>query len=59
MLRVRLWKYRRGYLNPVQATALRLVLLAGATTMLVPFLWMVSTALKDDRTVQSEPGRWL
>jgi len=43
----------------VQATALRLVLLAGATTMMVPFLWMVSTALKDDRAVQSEPDRWL
>jgi len=37
----------------------RAVLLIGAVTMAVPFAWMVCTALKDKRTMASEPNRWL
>jgi len=61
MVRMQLsWRgYRRGRLNPLQAGILRLVLLAGAASMIVPFAWMVSTALKDNRTLQREPSRWL
>ena len=52
-------RYRRGRLNVVQATLLRLLLLVGAVGMLIPFAWMVSTALKDKRTMENEPDRWL
>ncbi|HUU22366.1 MAG TPA: carbohydrate ABC transporter permease [Phycisphaerae bacterium] len=52
-------KYRRGRLSLLQATLVRAVLLIGAVTMAVPFGWMVCTALKDKRTMDSEPYRWL
>ena len=59
MVHLRWRRYRRGRLNPLQAGLLRLVLLVGAAGMLVPLGWMVSTALKDNRTFHSEPHRWL
>ena len=52
-------KYRRGRGSPLQAAVVRAVLLLGAVTMAVPFAWMVCTALKDKRTMDSEPYRWL
>lgn len=51
--------YRRGRLNVLQGLILRLGLLACAATMIIPFLWMVSTALKDDRAFQNDPTGWL
>ncbi len=59
MFRIKWRKYRRGQLNVGQAALLRLVLLAGAVTMLVPFAWMVCTALKDRHTMENEPQRWM
>ena len=35
------------------------LMLLGALTMLLPFLWMVSTSLKDSRDVFSYPPRWI
>ena len=52
-------KYRRGRLSLAQATLVRAILLIGAIGMLVPFAWMVCTALKDKHTMDREPGRWL
>jgi multiple sugar transport system permease protein len=34
-------------------------MLVGALTMAVPFLWMVSTALKDSKLVYSFPPQWI
>ncbi|MFQ6048917.1 MAG: hypothetical protein ACE5K7_06100, partial [Phycisphaerae bacterium] len=59
MMRFSWGKYRRGYLRPGWAVVLRVVLLLGAISMLVPFAWMVSTALKDRRTMENQPHRWL
>jgi multiple sugar transport system permease protein len=36
-----------------------LTLLAGAATMIVPFLWMVSTSLKLERNVFQYPPEWI
>ena len=52
-------RYRRGRLSLAQATLVRAILVIGAVGMLVPFAWMVCTALKDKQTMASEPGRWL
>lgn len=35
------------------------LMLTGALTMVVPFLWMLSTALKDSRAVFEFPPRWI
>ena len=51
--------YRRGRLGVVQGMLVRAILLIGAVSMIVPFAWMVSTALKDKQTMASEPDRWL
>ena len=59
MFRLKWRKYRRGQLNVGQAALLRLALLTGAVTMLVPFAWMVCTALKDRHTMENEPQRWM
>ena len=59
MIQIRWRKYRRGRLNIVQGMLLRAVLIVGAVTMLVPFAWMVSTALKDKHTMENEPQRWV
>jgi len=34
-------------------------MLAGAITMVVPFLWMISTALKDKKSVFTYPPQWI
>lgn len=36
-----------------------LLMLVGAATMVVPFLWMVSTALKDSKSVFEFPPQWI
>ena len=59
MFRIKWRRYRRGQLNVGQAALLRLALLTGAVTMLVPFAWMVCTALKDRHTMENEPQRWM
>ncbi len=59
MIQVRWRKYRKGRLNVVQGMLLRAVLMVGAVSMLVPFAWMVSTALKDKHTMENEPQRWV
>ena len=58
-MQIRWRRYRRGRLNLTQAALVRAVLLVGAVSMLVPFAWMVCTALKDKHTMESEPDRWL
>ena len=58
-MRIKWRRYRRGRLSLAHATVVRAVLLIGAVSMLVPFAWMVCTALKDKHTVESEPNRWL
>ena len=58
-MRVNWSGYRRGRLNVMQAAVLRIVLLACVASMILPFLWMVSTALKDDRAFQNDPLGWL
>ena len=58
-MRIKWRKYRRGRLSLAHAMLVRAVLLIGAVGMLVPFAWMVSTALKDKRTMAREPYRWL
>jgi len=58
-MQIRWRRYRRGRLNLLQATVVRAVLLIGAVSMVVPFAWMVCTALKDKHTMESEPDRWL
>ena len=52
-------RYRRGEPNVVQAWLLRLLLLVGGLGMVMPFGWMVTTALKDKGTMEREAGRWL
>ncbi len=59
IMQIRWRRYRRGRLNLLQATLVRAVLLVGSASMLVPFAWMVCTALKDKHTMESEPDRWL
>ncbi len=39
--------------------ALHLVLILGALTMIVPFLWMISTSLKDYSQVFNIPPNWI
>jgi multiple sugar transport system permease protein len=51
--------YRRGRLNVVQGTVLRLALLACAAGMVLPLAWMTSTALKDERAFQNDPLGWV
>ncbi len=51
--------YRRGRLNVLQGSILRLVILACVATMILPLLWMVSTSLKDERAFQNDPLGWL
>ena len=46
----------RGYLADV---ALHGILIVGALTMIVPFLWMVSTSLKDFSQVFMIPPNWI
>jgi multiple sugar transport system permease protein len=58
MLTIQWRKYRPGRPSPAQAAIVRLLLLAGTITMLVPFAWMLCTALKDSRTIQNQPQRW-
>ena len=58
-MRIKWRKYRRGRLSLAHAMLVRAVLLIGAVGMLVPFAWMVCTALKDKRTMAREPYRWL
>lgn len=36
-----------------------ILMLAGALTMVVPFLWMLSTALKDSKSVFEFPPQWI
>ncbi len=43
----------------MQAVLLRAALLACTATMILPLLWMVSTALKDEHAFQNDPAGWL
>lgn len=36
-----------------------ILMLAGALTMVIPFLWMLSTALKDSKSVFEFPPQWI
>lgn len=58
-MKINWWGYRRDRLNVAQGIFVRLVLLAVVATMILPFLWMVSTALKDERAFQNDPAGWL
>lgn len=40
-------------------TAVFLLLLLGAFTMVVPFVWMLSTSLKEAKLVYEIPPRWI
>ncbi len=51
--------YRPGRPNVVQGAILRIVLIACVATMILPFLWMVSTALKDEAAYRRDPMGWL
>ncbi|MCW0233898.1 MAG: carbohydrate ABC transporter permease [Ferrovibrio sp.] len=46
-------RYRMGRLSPAARLLRHLVLLAGATVMLVPFVWMISTSLKPPNEIFS------
>ncbi|MDR2477188.1 MAG: carbohydrate ABC transporter permease [Treponema sp.] len=45
--------------NRVITVLLFLILLAGSLTMVFPFLWMLSTALKDSKFVYQIPPQWI
>lgn len=50
---------RRRHLHPLRAVLTYAVLLAGAAVFVVPFLWMLSTSLKDEAHVFTFPPAWL
>lgn len=43
----------------VELSVAHTVLIAGAVVMLIPFLWMVSTSLKQEEDIFALPVRWL
>ncbi len=48
--------------NPQSATrnlALHAILIAGSVVMLLPFVWMLSTSLKEPREIFTYPPRWI
>jgi multiple sugar transport system permease protein len=59
IIRINWFGYRRGRLNVLQGTILRLGLLACAAGMILPLVWMTSTALKDERAFQNDPLGWV
>ena len=44
--------------SPLRAVAF-LALLAGACTMILPFVWMLSTSLKESNLVYTIPPQWI
>src|SRR5207302_823447 len=46
-------------MRPVHAALLYFVLVAGAVPILIPFVWMLSTALKTKEAANEYPPRWL
>ena len=40
-------------------TALYVILALGAVTMLMPFLWMISTSLKEPQAIYTFPPKWI
>lgn len=46
-------KIKRGHILPF------LILLLGAITMITPFVWMLSTSLKESRLVYQIPPKWI
>jgi multiple sugar transport system permease protein len=59
VLTVRESRRRRKARERLVAGALHVVLLAGAATMLIPLLWMLSTSLKEPGAVFTFPPQWL
>lgn len=54
------WRaYRRGEPSPLGKVVLRVVMIVSVATMILPFLWMISTALKDEASFQRNPSSWI
>ncbi len=58
-MRIKWRAYRRGEPSLLGKMALRLLLVACVMTTILPFAWMVSTSLKDERAFQRDPSGWL
>lgn len=58
-MKINWFGYRPGRPNASQAILLRIMIIACVITMILPFLWMVSTALKDEKAFQTDPMGWV
>ena len=45
--------------SAAQRLLLQIVLLAGSVMMLIPFLWMVSSAFKQESQIFTYPPQWI